>query len=276
MWGAAASLGSGFLQAGATLWTNNQNMKLQREINERNYQAQKEFMQNGILWRKQDAERAGINPIYALGASGAQFSPSFQASNMQTPDLQFIDQAIQQREKLKLEKQNVESIVKLNEAKTKYYETLAEKGEKGTTINVNSVYKENQGREIYNNPKNSKVIDPASQITQGQAEDGIGIGIDYLFGGSTRAAQMGLDKFNKKEMKYPIFYQSKSENGRWALIDAKNFEDWLNYQPLASRISKNAEKWFYTKLGMSVKEAEQEVIRKTLEYESRESLWGLK
>ena len=129
MWEAAASLGSGFLQAGATLWTNNQNMKLQREINEKNYQAQKEFMQNGILWRKQDAERAGINPIYALGASGAQFSPSFQASNMQTPDLQFIGQAIMQNQQFKLEKAQAESIINLNKAKENYYNNLAkEKG----------------------------------------------------------------------------------------------------------------------------------------------------
>lgn len=60
--------------------TNNTNWYRQQLMNERNYQAQKEFYQNSIQWRKQDALQAGINPIYALGGSSASFSPSYQAS----------------------------------------------------------------------------------------------------------------------------------------------------------------------------------------------------
>ena len=40
-----------------------------------NYNAQKEFAQNGIRWRVEDAKRAGIHPLYALGASTSSFSP---------------------------------------------------------------------------------------------------------------------------------------------------------------------------------------------------------
>lgn len=40
-----------------------------------NYNAQKEFAQNGIRWRVEDAKRAGIHPLYALGASTASYSP---------------------------------------------------------------------------------------------------------------------------------------------------------------------------------------------------------
>lgn len=40
-----------------------------------NYEAQKEFAQNGIRWRVEDAKRAGIHPLYALGANTASFSP---------------------------------------------------------------------------------------------------------------------------------------------------------------------------------------------------------
>lgn len=42
----------------------NQNIALQRE-----------FAQNGIQWRVEDAKKAGVHPIYALGGSGASFSP---------------------------------------------------------------------------------------------------------------------------------------------------------------------------------------------------------
>jgi hypothetical protein len=40
-----------------------------------NYGAQKEFAQNGIRWKVEDAKRAGIHPLYALGASTASYSP---------------------------------------------------------------------------------------------------------------------------------------------------------------------------------------------------------
>lgn len=41
----------------------------------RNLAAQKEFAQKGIRWRVADAKAAGLHPLYALGAAGAQHSP---------------------------------------------------------------------------------------------------------------------------------------------------------------------------------------------------------
>lgn len=37
--------------------------------------AQKQFAQNGIQWRAQDAEKAGISKLYALGANTTSYSP---------------------------------------------------------------------------------------------------------------------------------------------------------------------------------------------------------
>lgn len=45
------------------------------ELNRQNLDYQKQFAQQGIRWRVQDAEAAGLHPLAALGASGAQFSP---------------------------------------------------------------------------------------------------------------------------------------------------------------------------------------------------------
>lgn len=39
-------------------------------------QLQREFAQQGIQWRVADAKAAGIHPLYALGGSGASYSPS--------------------------------------------------------------------------------------------------------------------------------------------------------------------------------------------------------
>lgn len=47
----------------------------QREQMEKNIQLQREFAQNGIRWKVEDARRAGIHPLYALGANTTSFSP---------------------------------------------------------------------------------------------------------------------------------------------------------------------------------------------------------
>lgn len=42
---------------------------------ERNYQAQKEFAQNSIQWRVQDAKKAGINPYAVVAGQSAGYTP---------------------------------------------------------------------------------------------------------------------------------------------------------------------------------------------------------
>lgn len=47
----------------------------QSDIIDRQATLQKEFAQNGIRWRVEDAKAAGIHPLFALGGPGASFSP---------------------------------------------------------------------------------------------------------------------------------------------------------------------------------------------------------
>lgn len=48
----------------------------QREMFDRNVALQREFAQNGIRWRAEDAAAAGLHPLAALGASGSGYQPS--------------------------------------------------------------------------------------------------------------------------------------------------------------------------------------------------------
>lgn len=41
-----------------------------------NYERQKEFAQNSIQWRVNDAKAAGLHPLFALSGGGASFSPN--------------------------------------------------------------------------------------------------------------------------------------------------------------------------------------------------------
>lgn len=63
--GGLASLIGGLLQA-----------RLNRRQQSQNIAMQREFAQNGIRWRANDAIAAGFSPLVALGATGASYSPS--------------------------------------------------------------------------------------------------------------------------------------------------------------------------------------------------------
>lgn len=48
---------------------------LGNKAKEKEYKQQKEFAQSGIQWKVADAEKAGIHPLYALGANTVSYSP---------------------------------------------------------------------------------------------------------------------------------------------------------------------------------------------------------
>lgn len=52
-----------------------QSARIAGQKENRDIALQKEFAQNGIRWKMEDAKRAGVHPLAALGASGASYSP---------------------------------------------------------------------------------------------------------------------------------------------------------------------------------------------------------
>lgn len=145
MWPVAAIIGAAAVKAGGQLGGSYLNYlgnvkaaektaNATERANLANLYYQQQFAQNGISWRKQDALNAGINPIYALGAQGAQFTPSFQAeqygwdnsvgqgiANATGELADFFSETNQlelQKEKIELEKQRQENEVSLIAAQT--------------------------------------------------------------------------------------------------------------------------------------------------------------
>lgn len=78
-WGAA--IGS-IVQAGADIWAGSMAARKQKAANnvaiwnaQQDRALQKEFAQSGIQWKVEDAKKAGIHPIYGLGAQTASYTP---------------------------------------------------------------------------------------------------------------------------------------------------------------------------------------------------------
>lgn len=68
---AAGNLLGGFLSDKATGSMNRENLALGRE----QMAMQREFAQHGLRWKVEDAKRAGIHPLYAVGAPAQSPSP---------------------------------------------------------------------------------------------------------------------------------------------------------------------------------------------------------
>lgn len=68
---AASSLAGGLLGQNAQ----KESVAAQERMAASNIALQKEFAQSGIQWKVEDAKKAGIHPLYALGANTTSFSP---------------------------------------------------------------------------------------------------------------------------------------------------------------------------------------------------------
>lgn len=79
--------------------------------------AQKEFAKKGIQWRAEDARKAGIHPLAALGAQTAQYSPVGDTAGAHLGDAVggAIDMA-SNRSTAQLQKAQVESAIEVNQA----------------------------------------------------------------------------------------------------------------------------------------------------------------
>lgn len=64
----------GLISAGANLLGGLLGQKNQAAIAQKNIDEQRDFAQHGIEWKVDDAKRAGINPLAALGAQTSSFS----------------------------------------------------------------------------------------------------------------------------------------------------------------------------------------------------------
>lgn len=74
-WNAVGAGISGLFGIGQSLM-NQSSADNDRALAAQQYNHQKEFAQNSIQWRVNDAKKAGIHPLYALGSQGISYAPS--------------------------------------------------------------------------------------------------------------------------------------------------------------------------------------------------------
>lgn len=114
--GTVANIAGSLIGAGSSLAGGMINATTSKIIAREQMRLQKEFAQNGIQWRVEDAKKAGLHPLYAIGASGATYTPVSQDSSAMGNAVadagaylgKAVDQSIDRATRKELEQENVE------------------------------------------------------------------------------------------------------------------------------------------------------------------------
>lgn len=122
----------------------------------RQEELQREFAQSGIQWKVKDAEKAGIHPLYALGANTVSYSPSSVGTTAN--DYGFIGDA----------GQNIGRAI----------QSGSDQQSRIAALQLTAAQLQNQGLELDNELKKTQLVSAARLAGQ----PGTGPGIPPLFG----------------------------------------------------------------------------------------------
>lgn len=107
-----------------------------KSAGDREYGRQKEFAQNGITWRVEDAKRAGIHPLFAIGANTPTYSPQAAVGTDYGLSAagQNIGRAIEAGQTAKQRHEAQETANQVGQAQADYYRALTERTKMDTEL----------------------------------------------------------------------------------------------------------------------------------------------
>lgn len=139
--GIGTAIGAGVGLLGGVL----SNMSSERQT-DRGYSFQERAAKEGIQWKVEDAKRAGIHPLYAMGAPSFSMQPIVTQDNI-GPSIREMGQSIQDASRNTLSEQQkamqfmeyqvAASQVKRNDAEAELFRTQAAKNLQGNGSNIN-------------------------------------------------------------------------------------------------------------------------------------------
>lgn len=185
-WAAVGSIGGAIVGAGLEAQWN-------RRASEDEYIRQKEFAQNGIRWRVEDARAAGLHPLFALQGNTALYNPSPAVisgglSSALGEAGQSVGRAVQgqesasEREATALQLKLLESQIGETDARRDYY--ISEAARNAQTANVStplpvdgaSPITGRQGDEFTQATQGNIVIKPAEVVSQREGDSTVTAG----------------------------------------------------------------------------------------------------
>ncbi len=139
------------------------NMSNQNKLAQRQEDMQREFAQNSIQWRVNDAKKAGIHPVAALGSQGISYNPSYVGGD----DFGGSQASISYTPEKKVDEKTQAYNDKVNELNLRMQEANTREAEANATL---------AERSLISNPKNTGGVLFGAAQTKGSLINQTGIG----------------------------------------------------------------------------------------------------
>jgi hypothetical protein len=204
-----------------------------KKQDDKNYDRQKQFAKNSIRWRVQDAKKAGIHPLAALGAGGSTYQPTMGAPDIGS-GVAMAGQALDNASGKKLANRAVQSEIKVNESQAALLDaqrvtTLANIRNQAQSIKGPTTPFPNLPQDAV--PEKIPVYDPETgRIIRWQENPDLTKGIEEAFSPITNAIEGAIRKAPEPD---PYSYGAKVEGlptkakfGRWECTRRTNHSTW--------------------------------------------------
>ncbi|WGL31357.1 DNA pilot protein [Dipodfec virus UOA04_Rod_985] len=239
--GSIAGVASGLLSPIVGAWSSRKNnkdsIKAQNDINQQNYASSKEFAQNSIKWKAQDAREAGFHPLASLGQQ-ASYAPTAMSAAGQSDDSGYLANltnslgqvAANLAEALNADKRSelagqMQDLPNIEEKRVDVNKNLTSAIKKA--VNSDGAYNEAGGQySIRQDTNKTKIIGPA-QDTMQHEQDSEGnriltVGIAFFRDQNQALKQAAYDQKNDPSGKYVAVFNPFVQ--RWRVVDLTSKE----------------------------------------------------
>lgn len=192
------------------------NMNNQNKLAQRQEDMQRDFAQNSIQWRVNDAKKAGIHPLAALGSQGISYNPSYvggdnfggsQASISYTPERKVDEKTQAYNDKVN------ELNLRMQEANTREAEANATLAE----------------RSLISNPKNVGGILFGAAQTKGSLINQTGVG--HSASPTSMPGQASVNPYGVADVNNAVNF-TKNMDGSVSLMPSQDIQDLVSESPL--------------------------------------------
>lgn len=192
------------------------NMNNQNKLAERQENLQREFAQNSIQWRVNDAKKAGIHPLAALGSQGISYNPSYVGGD----DFGGSQASISYTPEKKVDEKTQAYNDKVNELNLRMQEANTREAEANATL---------AERSLISNPNNTGGVLFGAAQTKGSLINQTGIG--HSASPTSMPGQASVNPYGVADVNNAVNF-TKNMDGSVSLMPSQDIQDLVSESTL--------------------------------------------
>lgn len=191
-------------------------MENQNKLAQRQEDLQREFAQNSIQWRVNDAKKAGIHPLAALGSQGISYNPSYVGGD----NFGGSQASISYEPEKKVDEKTQAYNDKVNELNLRMQEANTREAEANATL---------AERSLISNPKNTGGILFGAAQTKGSLINQTGVG--HSASPTSMPGQASVNPYGVADVNNAVNF-TKNMDGSVSLMPSQDIQDLVSESTL--------------------------------------------